>query len=95
MNISGDPPKFFGGPPFGGPPQKYGGPLLFWGPRGPSKNSKTKRKPRGAPKKITYGLRGRELPQCVDPLSSWSSTLIRYQRSDTEGSTLVKLIVDT
>ena len=53
MNISGDPPKFFGGPPFGGPPQKYGGPLLFWGPRGPSKNYKTKRKPSGAPKKIT------------------------------------------
>ena len=29
------PPWIFGGPPFGGPPEKFGGPLTIWGPRGP------------------------------------------------------------
>ena len=38
------------------------------------------------------GLGGREPPQCVDPLPSWSSTP-GPSEADRQGSTLVKLIV--
>ena len=63
MFYLGAPPKLFGGPPFGGPLQKSGGPPHIWGPRGPPKKSKNKRKLRGAPKKITYAWGGSPPPK--------------------------------
>ena len=41
---------------------------------------------------IGRGLGGREPPQCVDPLSSWSSTPNVGCEAPPKGSTLVKLI---
>ena len=42
MNISGDPPKFFGGPPFGATLKNMGDPSFFGGPGGPQKILKLK-----------------------------------------------------